>query len=820
MAKDLPEYKRQSGIQPAASPVGFAEAGVQANAGIAAIGRLGADIAKTAANERAQMSAIEGAKENPERQLLPAFTESDKVFNDTFRTEQYKILANRAKSFENQMNLEYSKIINPTMSDVASYSSTMNEFFGKVLSMSDPKNHADLERAFNEMTESGVYQLSGRAEDTRRRLLKESAQVSTQNNLQNILNYSRLGMLDAAGNAYADELKNIESTRVLFGEEATKSKIDTLNLTKDMGIYGSKLMDVQASQGTEAASRYLKEFVENKPEGMDATRHDVLSGELYKMYANYQKQIGQNQAIEASKANLELEMQEGILWPERWDDIKNKVSPQEYNALLVKSIHMQQAKNGVTDAINYTLQNGKDPIAMRNVKSSQLDKVFDEFMKVVETRAQDSGLEFDRILAAGEIAQNIAAPIKKVQEMLETAVNFSDPDSAAKAAAVIRMLKKNQPIALEGLDKGVMDVAALFDNYRRSTKFKDPIEALQQAQNDIYNVSDEEKQRRTDVFNKYWTDEKYDKDPQKWYKEVAKNLDIPSNYSFPFSFNYAMPSDLPVKAKSLLRSYVGRFGNMETAKQQMFEDMKMAYKETDTNNRNEVMELPPDYALKDINIGFWQDNDKTLALYRYIKSGQAMQRNPDSFLFNKVEWPNNPFDEHMKIDGKPIEFKADGTMTVDGKKITKQEFFNALPENIITQKMVEGDIKILVDGKERKVIIEADDYTSIPYNGLPSWKFSYLDENDVAQPIMGITQSGGQVRWYPNTEILDTLTRKLVQNEQDNANINAAIQKGLAQKIFEQRTNPVTKSSKYPKVIPQLYGEDLGVEEIVKGSKE
>lgn len=819
MAKDLPEYQRQTGIQPQTQPQDYVGPVTQANAGINAIGRLGAQVASSAANEQAEILGRQKAQENIERSLIPAFTDSDKAFNDAFRSEQYKVLANQAKVFIDKTNFDYSKIVSPTPEDIRSYKTTMDEFLGGILSMSDLKNHADLERSFADSADYGMYQLAGRVEDASRKKLIDTSVVNTENNLKDIINYYRLGMVDAAQKSYDDELRNIESVKVLTGEAGTAEKINNLNLTRDLGIYGGQLMTIQTQQGTEAASQYLRKFAEKAPEGMDTTRHQVLAGELYKMYANYQKQIGMNQAIESSKANLELESNGGILWPERWQEIKSKVSPEDYNKLLVKSMHMQQANDGLVDAINYTLKNASNPVAMGRLTSGQMDKVFDAFMQQTEQYAQDNGMAFDPLINGGDIAQNIAAPISRYQDMLEKAVNFGDPESAAKAAAVIKMLKKNNPIALDGVDKATQDMAALFDNYRRSTRFKDPIEALKQAQNDIYDLSEEEKARRDEVFNKYWKDQQYDKNPEKWYKEVAKNLEVPSNYSFPFSFDYAMPSDLPIKAKSLLRSYVERFGNMETAKEQMFEDMKMAYHQTDTNNRHEVMELPPNFALKDVNIGYWQDNDKTLALYRYIKSGEAMQRDPNSFLFNKVEWPNNPYDQYMKIDGHPIEFKEDGSMTVNGERITKQQFFNALPSDIIMRKMVEGDIKIMVDGKERKIIIESDDYTSIPYNGLPSWKFSYLDDNDVPQPLMGITQSGGVVRWYPNLEILDSVTKKITQQEQEQANINAAMQKSTAQKIFEQRTNPTVKPSQFPPIIPGLYGEDLGSDTVVEEPK-
>jgi hypothetical protein len=802
---DLPGYQRRQAITPAAAPVGFSQAveGVAKSNEI--IGAMGTKIAVNASEQRAELQGIKYAQENPGAEIGFALTATDKIFTDAARLEKHKVLSNQAANIADKINLEYSRILNPTGKDLELYQRDMTDALGDILAMSDPKTKGDLSRSLEQTVNSGVSQLAIKVENANIQRLKDTATVSSKNNLTNILDYYRLGMNEAARDAYEQELVNIQSSRGLFGEAATKTKMDALELTRDVGIYGGVMQQIQEYQGTEEAAKYFRNFVENRPDDMTPTRHQEVSKELYGIQSNYLKQLGIDQSIEYSGAQLELVQTEGLLAPDRWQDLKAKVSPEQYNNLQIKSLQLQQSKTQLDEDMNFVLANGRNVVAMSNMSSDRVNKVFDGFMKQAEKMAAANGVMFNPILDGANIAANIAAPITKYKGLLEDAILFADADQAAQAGEAIRMLEKDNPIALLGMNKDAKDISTLFNSYRLNTAYTGA-EALAQAKNDIYNISDEERLRREEIFKS--NIKQYDKTPEKWADHIAKGLDAPKS-RFIFG-KYMMPPDLPVKAKALLESYVVRFGNYATAEKQMFKDLGDVYKVTTTNNRKELMAYPPEVALKDVNIGNWSDNDKALSLYRFVKQNQAGIERPNSFIFNKIDWPDNPFDQYMQIDGEPIKFNANGTMSAGGRLITAQEFYNAMPDALVLDQMVKGNMELMVDGVKRKVIIKSDEITQLSGDMMPSWAFVYLDDNGVQMPLMGIDKSGGDVRWYPSYGLLDTFKAKIPQWQQDEANIQRQIALNAREEYLNSiEANASGLSDKTKAITSSLYGDDL-----------
>jgi hypothetical protein len=803
-ASELPIYQRKVGIQPAAAPSGFTQATEGLSKSYEMFGAMSAKIASDASQQRAQMQGIKFAQENPELQAGIALNESSKAFNDAFRAEKYKVLGNQAESIASKINLEYSKILNPTGKDLELYKKNMTDALGDVLSMADPKSRGDLERAFEQTVNAGMSQLALKVENANLNRLKDNATIASKNNLTNIVDYYRLGMPDAAAQAYGQERANIESSREILGDAVTQAKIDSLDLTRDTGIYGGQMMRLQAMQGTEAAAKYFNNFVENRPEGMTPSRHEQVAAQLYAMESNHLKQLGIDQSIENSKAELELIQSEGIFQPDKWEDVKTKVSPQQYNHLLIKSLQMQQSSKDLTEDMNFVLANGKNVVAMSKMPAERVNKVFDGFMKQMEQYATFNGMEFNPILDGANIAANIGAPISKYTQMLDNAVLFADDVQASMAGEAIKKLQKENPIALKSLSKDAKDISSLFNSYRLNTAYTGA-EALQQAKNDIYNVSDEERVRRAAIFTNEMKVNRYDADPDKWADHVAEGIGAPKAGIYGFR-KYMMPTDLPAKARGLLASYVERFGNFAKAEEEMFKDLNDVYKTTDTNNRQEKMALPPEVALKDVNIGQWEKNDKALSLYRFVKQNEAAKAQPNSFIFNKVEWPNNPFDSIMQIDGKPITFNGNGTMSVDGELITAEQFYNAMPDSIVMQNMVPGNMELVIDGVKRKVIIQSDEITQLSADNLPSWKFNYLDENGVPQPIMGVDKSGGDVRWYPNMGLLNNQKARIPKWMQDEANIQRQLAENTRQDYLDAVESGISGATS---ITSSLYGDDL-----------
>lgn len=801
-AQELPDYQRKTAITPAASPVGFTQASMELGKSYEIFGAMSAKIATNAAQERAQLQGVKAAQENPAIQAGISLNQTDAVFNNSVRIEKNKILANQGALITDKINFEYAKILNPTGKDLESYQQNMSEALGDILSLSDPLHKGDLSRAFEQTMSAGMYQLAARVENANLTKMKDIATNASKNNLTNVVDYYRLGMNKAAEDSYNQERSNIESTRELLGEAVTKTKLDALDLTRDIGIYGGQMMRLQESKGTEAAAKYFRDFVEHIPSGMLPSRHQEVAAELYRMQGNYMRQVGIDQSIQNSKAQLELAANDGILPPDRWEDIRNKVSPEQYNHLLLTSMKAQQASKELMEDMNFVLANGGNVVAMSNLSPDKINKVFDGFMKQMAQYAQETGQEFNPILEGANVAAHIAAPISSYRNMLENAVLFADPEQAAQAGEAIRKLERDNPIALKGLSKDAKDISALFNNYRLNTQYSGA-EALQQAKNDIYNVSPEERTRRAAIFAEYMKVNNYEKDPDKWADHVAAGIDAPKSGFIGFR-KYMMPSDVPTKARMLMGSYVERFGNVKTAEEEMFKDLNAVYKETNTNNRREKMAYPPNVALKDLNIGEWEDNDKALALYRFVKQNEKLKAKPGSFIFNDISWPENPFDQYMQIDGKPIEFNGDGTMSVDGERITNQQFYDAMPDAITLEKLIKGDTEIMIDGVKRKVIIKSDEITQLSADSMPSWAFAYLDDNGVDQPIMGINQSGGNVRWYPSFGLLDSQKKRIPKWQQDAANLA----REQAQNVRDNYLNDI-ETGGYPKVTSTLYGDDL-----------
>ena len=117
---DLPEYTRRHETTPIAKkqPMipgvsihfpefhGIQETFNQIGKSTSYIGEIGAAIAQNAANQLATIRGTEEAKNNPSRNLLPAFTESDKYFKEAFEKETFSNASFAAsKLIQNQLLL-------------------------------------------------------------------------------------------------------------------------------------------------------------------------------------------------------------------------------------------------------------------------------------------------------------------------------------------------------------------------------------------------------------------------------------------------------------------------------------------------------------------------------------------------------------------------------------------------------------------------------------------------------------------------------------------------------------------------------------------
>ncbi len=359
------------------------------------------------------------------------------------------------------------------------------------------------------------------------------------------------------------------------------------------------------------------------------------------------------------------------------------------------------------------ISNSENPIYLANKSDKQISYAVDSVILPQAAAAKGEDLTLSE---QAQVLTNFKSPVSSYADRLSSAIRDGDPSQAYDAALAVAYLQDNNPALIRGMNKDDLAVANVYQSLAKNPKYQGE-EGMERARETVYNQDENVKAERQRIVDTYFKDNSLN-NADDVRRKTVKALGL----SGVFTSKRSVPAGASEVYRDFLRNEIMRTGNAKIAEKSASTFMKEVYQETDTNNRKEVMMEAPERFYP--NLGYILDNDKVKSLKNIVDLNKSM-KSEGKFVLNDLEWENSPD-----------------------------------TSDLLSKRLVDGDIKIKVDGKERKVVIMSDNVTQFSPLNTPTWAFAYLDDNGIEQPLMSSKDPGTSYRWIPDNEYLSSVPSK------------------------------------------------------------
>ncbi len=720
---DIPEYRRNTGITPAGSSGSFqaATAGVAKSHEL--MGDISSGLAQTASNEKARLDGIEAAK-TPGRKLFPAFTQSDQAFVRSYKEEEYNSLIYNGHKYLNDSYELASK--NPTASSLKSFQNGAQKALEGYVSQSQQDLAPGLKRALEQMYDSKYYQLANAVEARNKKNMTANFRHGFSVDMENVGNFHLQGMHEAATEAYSRNIGNINNALAndLITSDQAKEFKDAALIDNESKYMTYRAIENEKEGGGEGYD-LLKFMADNRDEKLTPLQQLEVNKHVKSALDTRQSMLATQQQLDYTKAKSTL--QSGNLTPAAMIDIQDQLSAQQFASFELEVAKYNAKAGQATNNLNSMLPNFGDAAAMSQYSNKQMDSVFEQILQQQKGNAERNGEEFKgSLIDQAMIAQDIKREVPSLVKKMDAAINFGSPEQALEAVRAYEMLKTNNEIGVQSIDPKTKSVGRLYSLYANNTS-NTPEEALSRARGDVYGVSDDVRAERQENMKEYLKAKNLNTYQGK-INHIAKSLGT----KHWFGKNEIIPAGITTKYSELLYDMAGDTPLAEEADAMVMDELRKTYKKTNTNNRAEIMKIPPESVLP--NVGNFIENDKARALKDFVDKNQAIRKS-GGVTFNELSW-----------DGAPD-----------------------LTKDLIEDKLVDGDLIINIDGKKRKVVVVTDQVTERPADGSYSWAFNYILDDGRQAPLMDLYNPSASARWYPDTRYVKSRQERFEKEQMNKA---------------------------------------------------
>jgi hypothetical protein len=729
---DIPEYKRRHGIEPVAAPIGAEAAvgqlnsasqnAVQAKMNKAqgdvqldlakhgeqghklimgrTLANMGSKIADNAAYEGARIRGAEAAS-TPGQTFLPALNQTDAEFQKSYKQEELASVAFQGKNYLNTILHEASLDPKPSAQTLDAYQKNAAKQLQQLVDSVSPESRKELSRVFLNDYNSGYYQLSNKVEGYNRKYLESQANVQHEQTTENLYNKEREGFTDAAKEEYEFGARNIQQQLEggrLTPQDANK-RLKELRMSLKKG-QANREAETAIKDGTYA--EFQKNQRENRPKDVTPIEHDEIVAQTMQYANNYQAALEGQQYL--TFVDTQTKRLQNSLTPAQEATAKEEMGPKyaaQYDLAVAK---VEAKKFAEVEMIREAIGNFGDVVKMSNYSNSDMNTIFD---KLIEHREAQIGIPKGSLdlKSQAEMAQQIKREVPILEERLTKAAKFGGPKQATEAAQAMKVLDRNNPVAISDLKSDTRAILDSFADHLSNTTLS-PEEALKAARGDV-NVDENTKQERIKNWKEY--DKTQYPETSKKLRHIADALGAKSGWwIFEQGDASLMPAGLSVAYDRLMTSTAPNYADPKMADKAVLDEMAKVYQFTNTNNRKEVMAFPPEILYP--NQESFLHSEKVRQLKLFVDINKLAQEE-NGFVYNQLGWVEN----------------SDNP---------------------------ESDIMLKIDGVDRKIVISSDMATQYGINETPSWAFSYLDENNVPFPLIDINGVGAVKRWSPDFNYL------------------------------------------------------------------
>ena len=728
MAKDLPEFKKSVGIQPVAQPLGFAEAAQGQAKAASFIGDLGAAVAQNAATERARRAGIEAGKTTPGIEIPIVLGKADEAFAQSYKMQEYATGLNDASQFLDRLTFE--SMQNPTPSTLIEYDDAARRGIDDLTSRLSHENGDKLKQELSAGYLSNRYKLEQKIINKGEEYQAANFDKAFNNRLKSMNDL----ILSGTNESYEEATRIYNSTRDVLESEVINSRFSRASVNERLELLEKTLQDSVNQKHADDLYKDPKALelflynLKNQPPTQDNLRKaQVMLSTLNQKHqlSNSFENIYMNEFM--TKVNL------GQFQPTDILKAADVLSAENFSKLELTLSRDFKKKMEEQNEFAQIKVNKDDAGFLANVSSGVLDKFLEQESATRAATLTAQGTPTDNDLMNKVLtAQDYKVSFQALNNEIEAQLKYGSPEQSIGAAKAVQMFQGNQPAGITKLDKEARSVANIINALRSNTN-KSEEEVAAFAKGSVYNLTPEVKEERK-IAAERWMNESLGTNLGSYNTNNAKLKekirDVMGGHRY-FGRNTVVPDGMVTTFRTLMPIYYERTGDRDIALKELAEDVGQVYPETNTNHRPEFMQNAPENVAPELNQGYFLQNSKMYALHKLVEENKALQANPQSFVMNKLEWPEDPF---------------------AGKDINEID--------LLSKSLVSGNAKIMVDGKLQQIVIKSDLLTKAPSSKIPSWAF-YASLKDIEMPLSDSSQFGGIARWFLEPELFDNQLKRI-----------------------------------------------------------
>lgn len=455
-----------------------------------AIGEAASRVSTSAGMALAEEQGYALAERDPNKRLLPSFTESDQAFANAYKAQSSAILGNQAQQLINQ-NLEELRQANQLTPElVNSFMATSSEGIQSILDNAPTEVRAQLSTQYASKLQESAHQLNSKMIDNYKEKSEQNQQLYRIHQAQNMQESIRSNTPQSLANAksiFENLNKNIdesEASGLLTPMQAEVARTSN-KLDYESGLQINNMLTARQNGTLE---KYIATMAEQRLPGLTWAETEAVQSNVIKALTQVENAQRRDHSLTMAKgANL---IQTGQMTPARLASFEPDLTPEEFTRLSTAYASASHEASQKNQAINRIISNPESAASYNGQTKDVINASFDRLTKATFDDAAASGSPISPQEAEFRTAATMNHPIPKYVDGINNALMGGTLDEAKSAMEQLDRLHAMAGFKTVGITDRAKATAEMFNAIKGQYPGNEE-EALNKARENISNKTDE-----------------------------------------------------------------------------------------------------------------------------------------------------------------------------------------------------------------------------------------------------------------------------------------------------------------------------------------
>lgn len=425
------------------------------------IGQLGASMSLQAGVAIAK-SRGQSLGKNPEGDLLPAITDVDKAFVNSYSAQAEATLGLQAQALMSKGQEELAQANRLTPGLISSYNQNMAEGLEGILQHAPSTVRGEMENQYSHELMSSSHQLSMSMISQNKAEAKETAQVYSSHQMQQMHDAQLDGNSQLAQQIYETSMKS-NSANLASGQltplqaEANNTKF-RLNY-----LSGIEIQKALAARQSGKLEGFLSGMIDKKPKSVSWSDWENVRNNTVSYIGAVENLDNRDQSLILSQANAQSAL--GPLNENYIAELREELTPTRFNTFMSSYISKRQKGASNQVAVNDLVGDYHNPEAYRTAKPDQINQAFDQVAQAAIIKAQNNGVNLSQRQAELESASTAGVAVPKFVSKLNLDLQSGNPQLMMNASEDLQALTAQNGQLAQGVQKQSYAMSRAFQDF-------------------------------------------------------------------------------------------------------------------------------------------------------------------------------------------------------------------------------------------------------------------------------------------------------------------------------------------------------------------